>query len=412
MVEAIAIIGANLAGGRAAESLRQCGFDGRLILIGDEPWLPYERPPLSKEVLWDAAFPVERLFLTDAQWYAANRIDLRLGVRADAIDLAGGTVRLSSGEDLAVERILLATGGRARTLPLAGAGCRNVHHLRTRADAERLRSALTPGAAIVVIGMGVIGAEVAASARKLGCAVAAVEPAGAPMVRALGRRFGDWLAGRHADRGVRTYYGRNVARLMVEGATVRAVELDDGTRLACDAVVVGIGIVPATELARDAGLAVGNGIIVDRQCQTSNAAVYAAGDVADQPSFFAGRTRQETYQNAADQGAAAAQAMLGSSVDYLKPAWFWTDQYDLNIQVSGRIEEDADMILRGPPEGDSFAAFFTRDGVVEGVLTVNRAADMGVGRRLVERRIAADPSVLADPAIPLRTLLNIRPHAA
>lgn len=405
-MRSVAIVGANLAGGRAVETLRLAGFDGRITLIGEEPWRPYERPPLSKEVLWDPANVPDNFFLQSDAWYDENRIDMRLGTRAEAIDLAAGGVRLSGGELVAADKVLLATGGHARKLNLAGADCANVHYLRTRDDAARMALDLREGARIVIVGMGVIGAEVAASAIKLGCDVTAVEPLAAPMERALGQRFGQWLGEEHRKRGVKTHFNRGVTGFKFADARVSAVELDDGTLIACDAVIVGVGIVPATSLALDAGLAVNNGIIVNRQCRTSNPAVFAAGDVAEQDGFFGGRFRQETYQNAADQAQAAALAMLGQEVDYCKPMWYWSDQFDLNIQFSGQIPVQAEIVLRGDMESNAFIAFFLSGGTIDGVLTVNRASDMGIGKRLVERRAKAGAAQLADPAVSLREVLK------
>jgi len=412
MVASVAIVGANLAGGRAAEALRLNGYEGRIVLIGEERWLPYERPPLSKECLWDRDQLPENFFLHDQQWYEDNKIELELGQRAEALELSGGAVRLASGKEIRADRFLLATGGKARLLPLDGATAANVHHLRTKDDADRLAVDLKPGARIVVIGMGVIGAEVAASARKSGCEVTAIEPAPVPMIRTLGAHFGAWLGREHDKRGVTAHYGIGVTRLHLDGGLVRTVELDDGTRIDCDAVVVGIGIVPSTELAANAGLAIGNGIVVDRQGRTSHEAVFAAGDVADQPNFFGGRVRLETYQNAADQGMAAAQAMIGREVDYLKPCWFWSDQYDINIQVSGRIDDSLPVVMRGELDSSQFTAFFLDGNIVAGVLTANRAVDMGVGKRMVERRLEVDPAQLGDASIPLREFLKPKAQAA
>lgn len=407
MISSIAIVGANLAGARAAEALRGAGFDGGIHLIGEEPWRPYERPPLSKELLWDGGNPPDNFYIHDEQWYGANRVDLRLGERAEAIDIRAGSVALASGEILKADRILLATGGAARRLPMAGADAANVHHLRTYGDAQRLAADLQPGARIVVIGMGVIGAEVAASARRIGCDVTAVEPFVAPMIRAIGGHFGAWLAEHHRAQGVRALYGRSVACLHMSGEKVCAVELEDGERLPCDAIIVGIGIVPAVDLAVGSGISVGNGIIVDAQCRTSNASVFAAGDVAEQPDFFGGRVRMETYQNAAEQGAAAAAAMLGQSVEYCRPCWFWSDQYHLNIQFTGRLDPEKLLVMRGRMEDGAFAAFFLSDDhVVVGALTANRPADMGVAKRLVERRARVLPAHLADPDKSLRELLK------
>ncbi|MDD2796229.1 MAG: FAD-dependent oxidoreductase [Acidocella sp.] len=405
-MRSVAIVGANLAGGRAVEALRQAGFDGRIVLIGEEPWRPYERPPLSKEFLWDPANVPDKFFLQDEAWYYNNHIDMRLGTRVEAVDLAAGGVRLNGGELVVADKVLLATGGHARKLNLAGADCANVHYLRTRDDAARLAADLRKGARIVIIGMGVIGAEVAASAVKLGCDVTAVEPLAVPMERALGKRFGQWLGDEHRKRGVKTHFNRGVTGFKFANGRVSAVELDDGTLIFCDAVVAGVGIVPATSLASDAGISVNSGIIVDRQCRTSNSAVFAAGDVAEQDGFFGGHIRLETYQNAADQAQAAALAMLGKEVNYCKPLWYWSDQFDLNIQFCGQIPVQAELVLRGDMESNAFVAFFLSGGTIDGVLTVNRAPDMGIGKRLVERRTKAVPAQLADPDVSLRDLLK------
>ena len=405
-MKSVAVVGANLAGGRAVESLRQAGFDGRITLIGEEPWRPYERPPLSKEVLWDPANVPDNFFLHDEAWYAANRIEMRLGTRAEALDLAASAVRLAGGDLVQADRILLTTGGSARKLNMEGADAANVHYLRTRDDATRMAADLRDGARILIVGMGVIGAEVAASAVKLGCRVTAIEPLAAPMIRALGPQFGQWLGVEHRQRGVDTRFGRGVTAMKVLDGRVTRVELDDGSLVDCDAVVVGVGIVPEISLARDAGIATNNGIIVDRQCRTSSANVFAAGDVAEQASFFGGHIRQETYQNAADQAQAAALAMLGQEVDYCKPVWYWSDQYDLNIQFCGHIPVQAEVTVRGDMASNAFAAFFQSGETVEGILTVNRAPDMGIGKRLVERRAKAQAVQLSDANVSLRDLLK------
>lgn len=405
-MKSVAVVGANLAGGRAVESLRQAGFDGRITLIGEEPWRPYERPPLSKEVLWDPANVPDNFFLHDEAWYAANRIEMRLGARAEALDLAASAVRLAGGDLVQADRILLTTGGSARKLNMEGADAANVHYLRTRDDATRMATDLKDGARIVIIGMGVIGAEVAASAVKLGCRVTAIEPLAAPMIRALGPQFGQWLGEEHRQRGVDTRFGRGVNAMKVLDGRVTQVELDDGSLVDCDAVVVGVGIVPEISLARDAGIVTNNGIIVDRQCRTSNENVFAAGDVAEQDSFFGGHIRQETYQNAADQAQAAALAMLGQDVDYCKPVWYWSDQFDLNIQFCGHIPVQAEVTLRGDMASNEFTAFFQSGETIEGILTVNRAPDMGIGKRLIERRTRAQAAQLADADVSLREILK------
>lgn len=405
MPESIAVVGASLAGGQAVEALRANGFDGRITLIGEESWRPYQRPPLSKQFLVDGR-PPRDFFLRDEGWYEAHQVELLLGVRAEALDLAGRAIRLSNGRTVVADDILLTTGSRARRLPLPGADAANVCHLRTKEDAERLSQSLAAGARIVVIGMGLIGAEVAASARGLGCDVTVVEPAATPMSRTLGTAMGRWLAGVHQERGVKTRFASSVARLRIENGSVRAVDLVDGPTLDCDAVVVGIGAEPATELARDAGLPVGDGINVDARCATRNPHVFAAGDVANYPSYFGGRSRRESFRNAAAQAAAAAHSMLGGNADYCEPCSFWSDQYELNLQVVGRIRDTASCTVRGSVEENSFAAFYLEGGRLEGVLTVNRPADIAVAKRMLSARAQFDPHELGDLDLPLRSLLG------
>lgn len=405
-MQSVVVVGANLAGGRAAEALRTGGFEGRITLIGEEPCRPYERPPLSKEVLWDPGSLPDTFFLHDETWYADNRIDLRLGERVEALDLQSAGARLRGGAFVKADRVLLATGGTPRKLNTEGADAANVHYLRTRDDAARMAADLVADARIAILGMGVIGAEVAASAVKLGCRVTAIEPLAAPMIRALGPQFGHWLGNEHRRRGVDTRLGRSVVAMKVVDQRVAALELDDGALIECDAVIVGIGIVPATSLAEDAGLTTNNGVLVDRQCRTSNPSIFAAGDVAEQDGYFGGRIRQETYQNAADQAQAAALAMLGHEVDYCKPVWYWSDQFDLNIQFCGHIPVGAHVTVRGEIESNAFTAFFQAGETIEGVLAVNRTPEMGVGKRLVERRVTVSASALGDPDVSLRDLLK------
>ncbi len=406
MVKTITIVGANLAGGRAAETLREEGFDGKIFLVGEEPWRPYERPLLSKEFLWDNTKLPDTFFLHDDSWYSDKNIDMRLGERAEALDLAAGGVRLGSGEFLKSDKILLATGGRARVLPLKGSDAPNVHYLRTKDDADRLAYDLKAGAHIVIIGMGVIGCEVAASAKKAGCDVTTIEPADVPMGRALGQKFGDWLGRYHRSQGVRSFYGLTPSELELNGEVVCAVKCNDGTRIECDAIVVGVGIVPNMELAQAAGVETSNGIVVDQQCRSNHSHIFAAGDVAFQPSFFGGKVRLETYQNASEQAAAAARSMIGIEQSYLKPGAFWSDQYDLNMQAIGMLDDSLEIAIRGSLDENKFTAFFLNNSVVSGVLMVNTPSDMGAAKRLTERRISADFNALSDPSVSLRTLLK------
>ncbi|MEH6638475.1 MAG: FAD-dependent oxidoreductase [Porticoccaceae bacterium] len=402
----VVIIGANLAGGRAAEALCTAGYEGAITLIGDETELPYERPPLSKEVLTEPDTLPAQFYLLGSAYYAENNIDLRLGVRAERLDIAGQKVELSDGTEVAFEQVILATGARVRRLNIEGSDLQGIHYLRTLDDARALSEELKPGARIGFIGMGVIGAEVAASARKRGCEVITIEPLEIPMARALGPRFGAWLAQVHREEGVDVRLGCSVSSILGEQGRVSGVILNDGEQVDLDALVVGIGVIPNLELAEAAGLEIDNGIVVNEFAQTSNSAVYAVGDVANSPLYFGGRGRSETYQNAQDQAIFAARAIAGQPEPYLKPQWFWTDQFDINIQVLGDVISDAEVVIRGDENSRQFSAFFVQDNLVRGLLTVNQAKDMGAGRRLLEREIQVDKVALADVNTDLRQLLK------
>lgn len=405
LIKRVAIVGANLAGGRAAEVLRENGFGGSIILIGEEPWRPYQRPPLSKELLWGGGALPAGFYLRDEGWYESQKIELRLGERVEKIAAPAGKLLLASGQEVAADRVLLATGSRARRLPLAGASARNVHHLRTKNDAEALAQRLQRGARIVVVGMGVIGAEVAASASKAGCDVLSIEPSPTAMMRTLGSTMGKWLARIHRDRGVTCRFGTAVERLIVEDDLARALVLSDGHIVDCDAIVVGIGVEPAVELATSAGLVVDNGIVVDDSGATSNPFIYAAGDVANQPGFFGGRVRMETFENAALQAERAALAMIGVAGAPIQPCWFWSDQYESNIQVLGRVQDGMTQIVRGNIDGGEFAIFYLHDQLLQGVVTVNRGGDMAVAKRILRAGMKLDPGDLGNASVPLRALL-------
>jgi len=408
MVKSIAVVGANLAGGRAAEALRMEGFEGQVILIGDEPWRPYERPPLSKELLWDDTPVPDQFFLHEESFYADNAIDLRLSTRVEKLDLAGGCIKIDNGSDIVADRILLCTGSRVRRLSIEGADLTGIHYLRTYGDAMALAEDLQPGARAVIVGLGVIGGEVAASALKRGCKVTAIETEQVPMVRTFGPDFGAWIAQKHQQSGVDLKLGVSVDRFIGNNGKVTGVITSDGETVEADVVVVGVGVIPATELAEGANIDVNNGIVVDQYGQTSNPHVYAAGDVANQPDFFRGRVRLETFQNAQDQAIAAAANMIGKSVEHLKPSWFWSDQYNLNIQVAGRIDAEAEVVLRGDREAEDFSMFFLSNDIIEGVLTVNRAKEMSAGKRMVERRLSVAAAELSDESVNLRSLLKKR----
>ena len=404
--EAVAIIGANMAGSRVAVTLRAEGYCGKIYLIGEEPDYPYERPPLSKEVLWDAGNEVHDIFIHDKEFYAEKDIELFLGTRAESLDLDANSLKLSSGLELKFSHLVFCTGARVRKLDIEGNDLEGVHYLRTISDAQSLAPALKKNAKIGIIGMGVIGAEVAASARQKGCEVTCIEPQNIPMARALGDKYGKWLAQVHREEGVDVRLGVGIEKIVGKNGKLVGVHLTDGNILDLDAVVVGIGVIPNIILAQQAGLRIENGIVVDEYARTSAPNIYAAGDVTNMPLFSGGNGRVETYQNAQDQAMVVAQNIMQKKSSYNNPPWFWSDQYDINLQVCGDVTTSTDIIVRGHEKDRNFSAFYLVENIVVGVVTVNRARDMGVGKRLVAKRITVSPEMLSDETVNLRKLLH------
>jgi 3-phenylpropionate/trans-cinnamate dioxygenase ferredoxin reductase subunit len=407
----VAIVGANLAGGRAAEGLRRRGFTGRIVLFGAEPHAPYERPPLSKAALSKAApggAEFSPAWLRSAQQWAELDVELALNERVTRLRAVGRTVETGSGRALRADAVLLATGGRSRPLGVAGEDLAGVHHLRTHDDAMALRAALAPGRRVVVIGGGFIGTEVAASATAAGCDVTVVERAPVILERGLGRRWGRRMERLHAGHGVRILTGHRVLGLGGSTGQVRYVELDDGRTLDADVVVIGVGLLPATELAGGAGVALAGGVpgvLVDEAAATTVPGIWAAGDVTVQPlAGRAGLVRLESWQNAQDQADVAAASMLGQPLPKRPVPWFWSDQYDVNIQIAGALGEEAgdEVVLRGDQDGTSWLAFRLHAGRVAGVVGLNRGREVRAAMRLIERGSLVSAGELADESVDLR----------
>jgi|DewCreStandDraft_1066081.scaffolds.fasta_scaffold00103_27 3-phenylpropionate/trans-cinnamate dioxygenase ferredoxin reductase subunit len=399
----VVIVGANLAGGRAAEALRQEGFDGRIFLVGAEPDPPYERPPLSKEYLRGEA-PREKLFIRPDSFWREQEVELVLGVRAAAIDLQSRRVTLETGQTLQYDMLLLATGGRVRRLEVPGAHLEGVHYLRTIADSERIGAELRPGRRLVVIGAGFIGAEVAASARQKGVEVTMLEVLPVPLQRALGPEVGAIYAEIHRQHGVDLRLQEGIERLEGQGRVQRVVT-SSGQTIECDAVVIGVGILPETSLAEAAGIAVENGVLVNEYCETTAPGVYAAGDVANfYNPVLQERLRVEHWANAQNQGIAAAKNMLRRE-PYAEVPWFWSDQYDLNLQYVGHAATWDQVVFRGDVEGRSFTAFYLRDGRLRAALAVNRPREVRFARELIRAGVAVSAAQLADEGVDLRQLL-------
>lgn len=399
------VIGAGQAGGWTAKTLRDDGFEGRVIIIGDENFAPHERPPLSKEVLLGDAEKDVCLLWPPGTLEDAG-IELRLGESVASIDADGHTLTLGNGETIGWNKLMIATGGRARTLPVDGADMDGVYTLRTIDDAEAIRARLTSGANVLVVGAGWIGLEVAAAARKSNANATVIELADRVCARALTQEMSDWVHALHVRHGVDIRLSAAFERFEGDGKLERAV-LGDGTAIACDIAVIGIGLVPNTELAEQAGLAVDNGIVVDEHGQTSHPDIYAAGDVTNHPNPLLGRrVRLESWENAQNQAINAAKAMLGAPQSYAEIPWFWSDQYDANIQMMGLPEDWNETVTRGDRDAGEFIEFYLKDGEIQGAAAINNPRDLRFTRRMMTSGKKFDAASLADPDVKLQKLMK------
>ncbi len=400
-MSAFVVVGGGLAGAKAVETLREKGFDDEIVLVAAEEQRPYERPPLSKGFLQDKEHR-NSVFIHDSDWYEDNDVDLRLATEAIGIDLAEHRVELDGDTSLVYDRLLLATGSEPRRLDVAGAHGEHVLVLRTLPDAEELKEALASEGRLVVVGAGWIGLETAAAARAAGLDVTVIEAAPQPLLRVLGPEMAAVFADLHRSQGVDLRTGVGVAEI-----TDESVVTDAGDVIPADLVVMGVGVTPRTELAESAGLEVDDGIMVDAGLRTSDADVFAAGDVARAWHPRYGRAlRTEHWANALNGGPAAARAMLGEDVSYDRLPYFYTDQYDLGMEYVGWADASrAQVVTRGDVAGRAFQAFWLSDGVVEAAMHVNlwdEGADplkaiVGLGRPV-------DLARLADPSVPLADL--------
>ena len=400
----IVIVGASLAGGTAAGVLRDQGYEGRLSLIGAEEDPPYERPPLSKELLrGDLDF--EDALVRPASWYADHDVGARFGTMAVQIDVRAREVVLAGGERLPFDRLLVSTGSRNRRLEVPGAGLPGVFDLRYHRDAVRIRDAAKEGARVVCVGMGFIGAEVAASLRTIGCDVTVVEIFETTLYRILGPEIGRVLEGIHRDHGVTMHFSDSVERFEGDGRLERIVT-ESGRQIDADVAVIGVGTEPAVEIMAGTGLDQGGGIPVGGSLETTVPGVFAAGDVAlhDHPVF--GPIRVEHYDNAVKMGEHSAHAMLGSAESFDDSHWFWSDQYDSKIEMAGYAPTWDRMVIRGSLEERSFCAFLLdAGGVVRSTVSLDWKRDVRRSFGLISSQVAPDPEALADPDVDLRKLV-------
>jgi 3-phenylpropionate/trans-cinnamate dioxygenase ferredoxin reductase subunit len=399
----IVIIGAGQAGGQAAASLRQHGYDGALMLVGEELQPPYQRPPLSKGYL-QGDLEADRLWIRPLEFYDNNRIELVTGVAATQIDAHARHVELSSGARVPFDAAIIATGARPRKLHASSVQLEGVMELRTLADVDRLRPRLVPGARLVVVGAGYIGLEAAAVAVKLGVAVTVLEAAPRVLGRVAGTAISRFYENIHRAAGVDLRVGVKLDRF--EGDTcVTGVRLVDAGVIACDLVLVGIGVLPNVEIAQMAGLPVSDGIHADGETRTANPDIYAIGDVARRPLVHYGReARLESVHNAIEGAKIAAAAILGLPAPALEAPWFWSDQYDLKLQTAGLWTGADEMVMRGDPAARSFAVFYLKEGRVLAVDAVNAGPEFIVGKKLAAAAARVAPAVLADKSISMKDI--------
>jgi 3-phenylpropionate/trans-cinnamate dioxygenase ferredoxin reductase subunit len=400
------IVGASLGGAKAAQALRDEGYDGTITLIGDEAVRPYERPPLSKEYLQGKS-DREKVFVHPEGWYAEHAVDLRLSTEVTEIDRSGHHVVLADGERVGYDALLLTTGSVPRRLTIPGADLDGVHYLRRLDDSEGIRAAFAGARRVAIVGAGWIGLETAAAARIAGLEVTLLESAELPLLRVLGRDVATVFADLHRGHGVDLRCGVEVAELVGEDGSVTGVRLGDGTEVGADLVLVGVGILPQDALARSAGLDVGNGITVDAHLRTSDPDIYAAGDVADAYHPRLRRhVRVEHWANARRQGVVAAKSMLGQDVEYDRLPYFFSDQYDLGMEYTGYVEPDGydRVVFRGDRTADAFMAFWLADGAVLAGMSVNTWDMTEAVEAVVLSGRQVDADRLADPDVPLTEL--------
>jgi len=405
MKERAIIIGAGQAAAQAAQSMRQAGFDGDIVIIGEERELPYQRPPLSKAYL-QGELAADRLYLRPQAFYEQQKIEIRLGARVIAIDPAAKRVETDDGETHNYDKLLIATGAPPRLLNCDGADLEGVYYLRSIADSSALRPILSAGGRIVIVGAGYIGLEVAASARKAGLDVTVLEMADRVLARVAGKDVSDFYEKLHLDHGVDLRLGAALDHFEGSGRVSAAV-LKSGEKIDCAAVLVGVGAAPATALAEAADLRIANGVWTDEHAQTSDPAIWAAGDCASHPSqIYERRLRLESVPNAIEQAKVAGANMAGGAAVYDAVPWFWSDQYDVKLQTVGVSEGADETVMRGDPAAKKFSVWYFQRGKLLAVDAVNDPAAFAISKRLIASRQAIDAKMLADPETDLKSLVS------
>jgi 3-phenylpropionate/trans-cinnamate dioxygenase ferredoxin reductase subunit len=399
----VVIAGAGHAAGQVIASLRQHKFDGQVVLVGDEPHLPYQRPPLSKKFL-SGDLAAERLYVKPESFYDDPAITLQLDTPIVAIDRDKKCLQVENREDIGYDKLVIATGSRVRRLPIKGAKLKGVHYLRSIADVDGIREGMGAGKKVVIIGAGYIGLEVAAVAQQAGLGVIVIEMADRVMSRVVSPEISDFYQIEHTDRGVRFRLSTGVSSLNGK-KRIKSVTTSEGEEIPADLVVIGVGIQPNTELATSAGLDVDNGIVVDDHCRTSDPSIFAVGDCTSHPNaIYDRRLRLESVHNAVEQAKTAAANICGLDVTYAQVPWFWSDQYDLKLQIAGLSEGYDDVVIRGNPAERSFSCLYLRGGRLIAVDAINAPRDFVQSKQLIADRAEIAKERLADPATPLKDI--------
>lgn len=404
MVQRVVIAGAGHAAGQVVASLKQKKFNGTIVLIGEEPWPPYQRPPLSKKYL-AGEMPAERLYVKPSSFYDDPAIEVHRNTEIVAINPQDRNIETAPGDRFGYDRLVIATGSRARLLDVAGSDLNGVHYLRSIDDVDRIRRDLETAKNVVIVGAGYIGLEVAAVARQLGHDVAVVEMADRVMSRVVSPVVSDFYQAQHARNGVELLLSTGLEALAGDDR-VSAVVTNDGRTLAADTVVIGIGIVPNTKLAVSAGLDVDDGIAVDDHCRTSDIDIYAVGDCTSHPnSIYGRRLRLESVHNALEQAKTAAANICDEDVTYSQVPWFWSDQYDLKLQIAGVSNGYDEVVIRGDPKDAAFSCLYLRDGRLIACDSINAPRDFLQSKALIANRKRVDAERLGDSETPLKDLV-------
>ena len=403
MTDTVVIAGAGHGAGQVVATLKQRKFPGRIVLVGDEPHLPYQRPPLSKKFL-AGDLATERLFYKPASFYEDPQIEVRLDTRIDSVDRTARKLRTEGGDEISYDKLVLALGARVRKVQVPGSDLPGVHYLRNIADVEAIRARAVTGKRLVIVGAGYIGLEVAAVCRQLGLEVTVVEMADRVMSRVVSPNVSDFYQLEHTNHGVKLLLSTGLASFKGK-RRVKSVITDNEQKIVADFVVIGVGILPNTELAEAVGLEVDNGIIVDDQCQTTDPDIYAIGDCTSHPNNIYGqRLRLESVHNAVEQAKTAASNICGVETHYSQVPWFWSDQYDLKLQIAGLSQGYDQVVLRGDPSSRRFACLYLKGRSLIAVDAINAPRDFMQSKALIASHTVLDPVQLADVNVALKDL--------